>query len=134
MSDTPNNHGIIGLAVLLLLLGGKSGGIGKSGGYGGAGILGGLSGLEKNLRLGDFAKDMHRIVAMMDQVEGLTQMAGLSQLAASAGSGSRIGGAANSVSNAFADTFDNLSGQDINQLMEMAGPLMAMLGSQNGNK
>lgn len=154
MSDTPNNQGILGLILLLVILSGQSGsrrdgygsGLGGAGSFGGLGGLGGLvnlgglgslSSLGKTLQLENFARDMHRVVAMMDQVEGLTQMVGVGQLASAASSASqsqsRVSGAANSVSNAFSDTMGALSGQDLNQLMEMAGPLMAMLG-KNTNK
>lgn len=123
MSDTPSNHGILGLVILLLLLGRQKSGspYEESGIFTGSG-LGNLSALGKNLRLDHFARDMHRVVAMMDQVEGLTQMTGLTQLASASAPQSRITGAVNSVSDAF-------SGQDLSQLMEMAGPLMAMLGN-----
>lgn len=110
------NNEIIGAAVLFFLLRSQQGA--------------GFSGILSSLKLDRFARDMHRVVAMMDQVEGLTQIAGLSQLA-SASSSSHIDGAANSVSNALSDTLTSLSGQDMNQLMEMAGPLMEMLGSRN---
>ena len=136
MSDTPNNHGILGLAALLFLLGGQSG----AGGYGKSGALsslGNLPALGKTLPLNRFARDMHRVVAMMDQVEGLTQMAGIGQLASSgtaAAQQPRITGAADSVSDAFSGAFESLNSQDLSQLMELAGPLMSMLGSTGGKK
>lgn len=129
MTEIPNQRSILGVVLLLLLLGGQNRGPGSAG-LGSLIGLGNLSALGKNLQLDRFARDMHRMVAMMDQVEGLTQIAGLSQLA-SASSSSHIDGAANSVSNALSDTLTSLSGQDMNQLMEMAGPLMEMLGSRN---
>ena len=129
MTEIPNQRSILGVVLLLLLLGGQNKGPGSAG-LGSLAGLGNLSALGKNLQLDRFARDMHRMVAMMDQVEGLTQIAGLSQLA-SASSSSHIDGAANSVSNALSDTLTSLSGQDMNQLMEMAGPLMEMLGSRN---
>ncbi|MBR4411577.1 MAG: hypothetical protein IKT31_09680 [Firmicutes bacterium] len=129
MTEIPNQRSILGIVLLLLLLGGQNKGPGSAG-LGSLAGLGNLSALGKNLQLDRFARDMHRVVAMMDQVEGLTQMAGLSQLA-SGPSSSHIDGAANSVSNALSDTLTSFSGQDLNQLMEMAGPLMEMLGSRN---
>ena len=148
MSEIPNQKSIFGLVLLLLLLGGQSGGLGGLGrliGAGGGGAipgLGSLSELGKRLQLENFARDMHRVVDMMDQVENLTQIAGISQLASalavpqsrgqsSSDSGSHVSGAANSVSNAFADSLSSLSSQDLSQLMEMAGPLMNLLGGQN---
>ena len=157
MSEMPNQKSIFGLVLLLLLLGGQSGGLtgtGSPGGPGGlsrllgvgssGGIagLGSLSALGKKLQLENFARDMHRVVDMMDQVENLKQVAGMSQLASvltdpqsrgqsPSGSGSHVSGAANSVSNAFADSLSSLSSQDLSQLMEMAGPLMNLLGGQN---
>ena len=129
MTEIPNQRSILGIVLLLLLLGGQNRGPGSAG-LGSLAGLGNLSALGKNLQLDRFARDMHRVVAMMDQVEGLTQIAGLSQLA-SGSSSSHIDGAANSVSNALSDSLTSLSGQDLNQLMEMAGPLMEMLGSRN---
>ena len=148
MSDTPNNHGVLGLAALLLLLGRQSG----SGAYGNtAGLagIGNLSALGKSLQLNHFARDMHRVVAMMDQVEGLTQMIGSGQLASSVSSASaasaaasaasaasrpRITGAADSVSDAFSTAMNSLSNQDLSQLMELAGPLMTILGNGSTKK
>ena len=129
MTEIPNQRSILGIVLLLLLLGGQNRGPGSAD-LGSLAGLGNLSALGKNLQLDRFARDMHRVVAMMDQVEGLTQIAGLSQLA-SGTSSSHIDGAASSVSNALSDTLTSLSGQDLNQLMEMAGPLMEMLGSRN---
>ena len=129
MTEIPNQRSILGIVLLLLLLGGQNRSPGSAG-LGSLAGLGNLSALGKNLQLDRFARDMHRVVAMMDQVEGLTQIAGLSQLA-SGTSSSHIAGAADSVSNALSDTLTSLSGQDLNQLMEMAGPLMEMLGSRN---
>ena len=141
MSGTSNNQGALGLILLLLILGGQSGS--RSSGWSGIpGGLGNLSDLGKTLQLEHFARDMHRVVAMMDQVEGLTQMVGMGQLASSipvqeksrtASPQARVTGAADSVSNAFADAFGSLNVQDMGQLMEMAGPLMAMFG-KNANK
>ena len=129
MTEIPNQRSILGIVLLLLLLGGQNRSPGSAG-LGSLAGLGNLSALGKTLQLDRFARDMHRVVAMMDQVEGLTQIAGLSQLA-SGTSSSHIDGAASSVSNALSDTLTSLSGQDLNQLMEMAGPLMEMLGSRN---
>ena len=129
MTEIPNQRSILGIVLLLLILGGQSGGR-STGGLGGLGALGNLSALGRSLQLDRFARDMHRVVAMMDQVEGLTQMTGLGQLA-SATSSSHIAGAADSVSNALSDTLTSLSGQDLSQLMEIAGPLMELLGSRN---
>ena len=138
MTELPNQRSILGIVLLLLILGGQNRGTGSLGSLGGLGGLssqggiGSLSALGKTLQIDRFARDMHRVVAMMDQVEGLTQMAGLSQLASgSSPSSSHIAGAADSVSNALSDTLTSLSGQDLSQLMEMAGPLMEMLGSRN---
>ena len=129
MTEIPNQKSILGIVLLLLLLGGQNRGAGSSGISSLVGS-GNLSALGKSLQLDRFARDMHRVVAVMDQVESLTQIAGISQLA-SASSSSHIAGAADSVSNALSDTFTSLSGQDLSQLMEMAGPLMEILGSRN---
>lgn len=129
MTEIPNQKSILGIVLLLLLLGGQNRGAGSSGISSLVGS-GNLSALGKSLQLDRFARDMHRVVAVMDQVETLTQIAGISQLA-SASSSSHIAGAADSVSNALSDTFTSLSGQDLSQLMEMAGPLMEILGSRN---
>ena len=129
MSEIPNQRSILGLVILFLILGGQNRGAGT------------LSSLGKNLQLERFAKDMHRMVAMMDQVENLTQMAGIGQLVSAASgaysspaSSSHIGGASNAVSGALADTFASLSSQDLSQLMELAGPVMEMLGSGTQKK
>ena len=133
MSDTPNNHGVLGLVALLLLLGGQSGGGAYRSSAGLPGI-GNLSALGKSLQLQNFARDMHRVVAMMDQVEGLTQMASFAQPASAPPPQSRITGAADSVSDAFSGAMNSLSGQDLTQLMDLAGPLMALLGNSGGKK
>ena len=145
MAEIPNQKSIFGLVLLLLLLGGQSGGLGIPGGSGKSGITGGipglgnLSALGKKLKLENFARDMHRMVDMMDHMESLTQMAGVGQIASALtaaasqpASGSHIGGAANSVSGALADSLGSLNSQDLSQLMEMAGPIMNMLNNQNG--
>lgn len=129
MSEIPNQRSILGLVILFLILGGQNRGMGA------------LSSLGKNLQLERFAKDMHRMVAMMDQVENLTQMAGIGQLMSAVSGGysspasaSHIVGASSAVSGALADTLTSLSSQDLSQLMELAGPVMEMLGSATQKK
>ena len=100
MSEPPIQKELLGIILLLFLLGGRGKGLGLSSSAAG---FTGLSELGKNLRLEDFARDMHRIVSMMDQMEDLTRIAGLGQLAAA-------------------------QPKETSQLMELAAPFMEMLG------
>ena len=100
MSEPPIQKELLGIILLLFLLGGRGKGLGLSGSAAG---FTGLSELGKKLRLVDFARDMHRIVSMMDQMEDLTRIAGLGQLAAA-------------------------QPKETSQLMELAAPFMEMLG------
>lgn len=117
------NNEILGLVLVLVLLGGQSGnkhGVGT--GYFGPSP----SGLPiPAIPLGSFARDMHRIVDMMDQMSSLGQMAGIPQL--SGPSRSHIEGAADSVSQAVS----SVQMPDMQQLMEMAGPFLSMMNGQN---
>ena len=117
------NNEILGLVLVLVLLGGQSGnkhGVGT--GYFGPSP----SGLPISaIPLGSFARDMHRIVDMMDQMSSLGQMAGIQHL--SGPSRSHIEGAADSVSQAVS----SVQMPDMQQLMEMAGPFLSMMNGQN---
>jgi len=86
------NSDVIGAVLLLLLLSGRQGGI-FSGKLFAPGSMG-LPDLIRGLHLDHFARDMHRLVDMMDQMASLGQMT---------------------------------------ELMELTGPLMTMLSSQNGD-
>ena len=100
MSEPPIQKELLGILFLIFLLGNRGKGPGLFGSTAG---FPGISELGKSLRLEDFARDMHRIVSMMDQMEDLSRIAGLSQLAAA-------------------------PPQETSQLMELAGPFMEMLG------
>lgn len=132
MTGYGKNSEALGAVLLLLLLSGRQdyGMPGKRIYHGGLG----LSSLLKELRLGDFARDMHRITDMVDQMSSLGQMAGLLQSQAAQSllpqpqpAQSHVSGAVNALSNSLPQSLP-----DMQQLMELAGPLMAMLG--NGEK
>ncbi|MGN1413986.1 MAG: hypothetical protein ACI4WY_07055 [Anaerovoracaceae bacterium] len=117
------NNEILGLVVVLVLLGGQSGNKHRAG----TGNWG-----ESNtglpippIPLGSFARDMHRVVEMMDHMSSLGQMAGIPQL--SGPPRSHIEGAADSVSQAVS----SVQLPDMQQLMEMAGPFLSMMNGQN---
>lgn len=137
MTEIPNQRSILGVVLLLLLLGGQNRSPGSAG-LGGLSGLGNLSALGKNLQLDRFARDMHRLVDMMDQMANLGQMAGLMQTSGLASllpppDHSHVSGAANAVSSSMAGALPDVKLPDMQQLMEMAGPLMEMLNSQNQN-
>lgn len=140
MAGYGKNGDIIGAAVLLLLLSGRQGPVlpGKIFSPGASG----LTELVSTFRLDHFARDMHRLVDIMDQMANLGQMAGLVQNTGLSSllpppDNSHISGAANAVSKSIANAipdmkFSDMKLPDMQQLMELAGPFMAMLSSQNG--
>ena len=118
------NNEIIGAAVLFFLLRSQQGA--------------GFSGILSSLKLDRFARDMHRLVDMMDQMANLGQMAGLMQTSGLSNllpppDHSHVSGAANAVSSSMAGALPDVKLPDMQQLMEMAGPLMELLSSQNQN-
>ena len=118
------NNEIIGAAVLFFLLRSQQGA--------------GFSGILSSLKLDRFARDMHRLVDMMDQMANLGQMASLMQTSGLASlrpppDHSHVSGAANAVSSSMAGALPDVKLPDMQQLMEMAGPLMELLSSQNQN-
>ena len=118
------NNEIIGAAVLFFLLRSQQGA--------------GFSGILSSLKLDRFARDMHRLVDMMDQMANLGQMAGLMQTSGLSSllpppDHSHVSGAANAVSSSMAGALPDVKLPDMQQLMEMAGPLMELLSSQNQN-
>jgi len=106
MTSIPKNGSALGIFLLILLTSGQ-----QSRGFSGS------------LHLADFARDMHRMADMLDQVSGVSRY-GLSR--GGSHSGSRTGGAV--------QTLSAPSLPDMQQLMEMAGPLMAMLGNGTAQK
>lgn len=136
MAGYGKNSEVIGAVLLLLFLGRQQTGIFPGKIFSpGAGSFQDLAG---TLRLGDFARDMHRLVDMMDQMANLGQMAGLMQTSGLAGllpqpDHSHVSGAANAVSSSMAGALPDMKLPDMKQLMEMTGPLMEMLSSQNQN-
>ncbi|MGN0714550.1 MAG: hypothetical protein ACI4LN_01915 [Anaerovoracaceae bacterium] len=123
MAPFGKNTEILGLVLVLVLLGGQSGN--KHGA--GTGYFGtSNAGLPiPAIPLGSFSRDMHRVVEMMDHMSSLGQMAGIPQL--SGPPRSHIEGAADSVSQAVS----SVQMPDMQQLMEMAGPFLAMMNGQN---
>lgn len=118
------NNEIIGAAVLFFLLRSQQGA--------------GFSGILSSLKLDRFARDMHRLVDMMDQMANLGQMAGLMQTSGLSNllpppDHSHVSGAANAVSSSMAGALPDVKLPDMQQLMEMAGPLMELLSSQSQN-
>ena len=118
------NNEIIGAAVLFFLLRSQQGA--------------GFSGILSSLKLDRFARDMHRLVDMMDQMANLGQMASLMQTSGLASllpppDHSHVSGAANAVSSSMEGALPDVKLPDMPQLMEMAGPLMELLSSQNQN-
>lgn len=138
--------------MVLLLLAGQSGEKNKNGIMDLGSFLPGLSGSGSSgsglpfsgislppIPLDSFKRDMHKIVDMMDQMESIGQMAGLSHMIG--GPPSHIEGAADSVAKAVSSAgipgLPGISGlpnmanlPDMAQLMEMAGPFMAMMQGQ----
>ncbi len=144
MAGYGKNSDLIGAVILLLLLSGHQGGV-LPGKLFSPGAMG-LSDLIGSLRLDHFARDMHRLVDMMDQMANLGQMSGLLRSSGISAllpppDRSHVSGAANAVSGSVTNALSNAASvlppdgklPDIQQLMELAGPLMAMLSSQNGD-
>lgn len=114
MAINLKSNEILGIFLVLVLLGGQSGSRRSAGPIH-------FSGLGERIPIEHFSRDMHRIVEMMDQVSNL------GQLALKPPPRSHISGAADSVSQAVS----SVSLPDMQQIMEMAGPIMSMLGGQN---
>ena len=133
MAYIPRNLEILGLFFLLAAAGGRS-----------SSSLSGIPGLSAILRpsgfssagqisvLSDFARDMHRMVDMMDQMAGVGQMF-------MPHDNSHAAGAASAVSSAISSALSSASAPghsqpDLQQIVELAGPLMNMLGMDSFGK
>ena len=142
MAYIPKNFEVLGLLLLLTAAGGRfpASSSGPSGSSGLPGISGlsalfrpaGLSGPLQFGVLSDFARDMHRMVDVMDQMAGVGQML-------MPRDSSHVAGAASAVSSAVSSALSSASapgyGQpDLQQIMEMAGPLMNILGMDSFGK
>lgn len=110
MAYIPKNFELLGIFLLLAAAGSRTSGLQV---LGKAGIL------------TDFARDMHRAVNMMDQVSAMGQLAVPRDT-------SHVGGAARAFSSALSGAQGSTM-PDLTQLMEMAGPLMSLLGTPDGS-
>lgn len=134
----------LGIVLILLLL--QSGGIGSGsrmggsllgGSMGGLGILSALTEASRDLPLQNFSKDMHRMVSAMDRLESLgqlkdlAQLSQISQLTSSAPTASLPASASSSAAPSLAAGIDALGLPDMDQLLELAGPLLSLLNRQD---
>ena len=133
MASIPKNFEVLGILLLLTAAGNH-----HSFSLPRLSFLSSLSGPGQERWLENFARDMHRVVDVVDQVSNMGHLV-LPR------DGSHVGGAARAVSASLSNpqnhslpdlsglnlqnlNLQNLSLPDLQQMMEVAGPLMAMLG------
>jgi len=113
MASYPKNYDAIGILLLLFLAGNQSAGPLQNLRFPGSFRLPlNLSELGRTVQLERFARDMRRIANMMDQLSGLPRLSAAAPLPAPS-----------------QPSVPSLPQIDFSQLMELAGPFMAMLGA-----
>ena len=121
MSALPKNYNVLGVAMVFLLVRSR-----------GKGLLPplNLSTFTRAFSAAHFSRDLHRIVDMMDRLEGLGQLARPQKPAAFPVAVQ--GNGQNALPDALMNAFNGLSAADMAQLTQMAGPLLQMLGNGQG--
>ncbi|MCI8609440.1 MAG: hypothetical protein HFE73_07335 [Firmicutes bacterium] len=106
MSGIPKNFDKIGVMLVFLLASSRSGKLPALG-----------HAIDFNL----FTRDLHRMVDMIDRIDGLGQLT-----SSKSSLPSTFGSAASAP-----DSASNFNLPDMSQLMDMAGPLLSMFGNNN---